>query len=101
MANRYPIGGRLSKFGQRRGLKPATSEARKTGNLPQPRRSTVKRYRDLRETRRREANLLEPLGWKRSAMVFVNSMSDLAHHAMPVEWFERIWRVMVEARRAS
>jgi len=34
-------------------------------------------------------------------MVFVNSMSDLAHHAMPVEWFERIWRVMVEARRAS
>jgi protein gp37 len=48
-----------------------------------------------------EANLLEPLGWKRPAMVFVNSMSDLAHHAMPVEWFERIWRVMVEARRAN
>jgi protein gp37 len=48
-----------------------------------------------------EANLLEPLGWKRSAMVFVNSMSDLAHHAMPVEWFERVWRVMVEARQAN
>jgi protein gp37 len=31
--------------------------------------------------------------------VFVNSMSDLAHEDMPVEWFGRIWRHMVEAQR--
>jgi protein gp37 len=48
-----------------------------------------------------EPNLLEPLSWKRPSMVFVNSMSDLAHHAVSVEWFERIWHVMVEARRAN
>lgn len=31
--------------------------------------------------------------------VFVNSMSDLAHEDVPVEWFGRIWRKMIEGQR--
>jgi protein gp37 len=32
-------------------------------------------------------------------MIFVNSMSDLAHEDMPVEWFAQIWQAMSAARQ--
>jgi len=38
-----------------------------------------------------------PLGWRRPQMVFVNSMSDLFHERVPLEFIERVSRVMVRA----
>jgi protein gp37 len=51
---------------------------------------------DLRLMREK---LAEPLGWKTSRMVFVNSMSDLFHEDVADEYIEHVCRVMVEARR--
>lgn len=41
--------------------------------------------------------LQEPLRWKRSATVFVNSMSDLFHDDVPDAFIAAVWRVMIEA----
>lgn len=38
--------------------------------------------------------LAEPLGWKKPRMVFVNSMSDLFHEAVPFEFIDRVFAVM-------
>lgn len=38
-----------------------------------------------------------PLQWKRSRMIFVNSMSDLFHPAVPDEFIERVFAVMKQA----
>jgi protein gp37 len=46
-----------------------------------------------------EPDLNKPLiDWTSPRLIFVNSMSDLAHEGVLVEWFRRIWQVMVEAR---
>jgi protein gp37 len=50
------------------------------------------------ELRLWEPALGQPSRWARPRMIFVNSMSDLAHEDMPVEWFARIWATMAEAR---
>ena len=42
--------------------------------------------------------LFEPLLWRKSKMVFVNSMSDLFHADVPDRYIEVVARVMVEAR---
>jgi protein gp37 len=44
-------------------------------------------------TLRRE-RLGEPLRWKRPRRVFVNSMSDLFHEAVPDEFIAEVWQVM-------
>lgn len=41
--------------------------------------------------------LVKPLRWRAPRMVFVNSMSDLFHQAVPDEWVERVWEVMAKA----
>lgn len=41
--------------------------------------------------------LVEPLRWSKSKMVFVNSMSDLFHPAIPDSYIESVARVMTEA----
>lgn len=41
-----------------------------------------------------ESKLLEPLSWKKPARVFVNSMSDLFHEALPDEAIDRVFAVM-------
>ncbi|NBJ13238.1 phage Gp37/Gp68 family protein [Microvirga arsenatis] len=41
--------------------------------------------------------LLKPLRWKRPRRIFVNSMSDLFHEAVPDEWIDRIFAVMALA----
>jgi protein gp37 len=41
--------------------------------------------------------LTEPLRWRTPKMIFVNSMSDLFHDAVPEEYIEMVARVMVEA----
>jgi protein gp37 len=42
--------------------------------------------------------LAEPLRWQLPRMVFVNSMSDLFHEAVPDEYIVRVARVMAAAR---
>jgi protein gp37 len=42
--------------------------------------------------------LAEPLRWKTSKMVFVNSMSDLFHKDVPDDYVEAVARVMQQAR---
>jgi protein gp37 len=46
-----------------------------------------------------EPALEQPMRWARPRMIFVNSMSDLAHEDMPIEWFERIWLAMTAAQQ--
>jgi len=40
-----------------------------------------------------------PLTWRRPQTVFVNSMSDLFHFAVPTEFIKRVFEVMVRAKR--
>lgn len=40
-----------------------------------------------------------PLRWRRPRMIFVNSMSDLFHPAIPFEFVERVFAVMAEAEQ--
>lgn len=40
--------------------------------------------------------LLIPYGWKRPRVVFVNSMSDLFHARVPVDFIHRVFRVMAD-----
>lgn len=42
--------------------------------------------------------LTAPLGWKKPQMIFVNSMSDLFHKDVPIEFIQKVFDVM---RRAS
>jgi protein gp37 len=41
-----------------------------------------------------ESALGIPQGWKRPRRIFVNSMSDLFHERVPVEFVCRVWKVM-------
>ena len=45
----------------------------------------------------REERLRQPLRWKRSREVFVNSMSDLFHKEVPWSFVDRVFDVMEEA----
>ncbi len=40
--------------------------------------------------------LNEPYSWKKPKMIFVNSMSDLFHKDIPVEFIQRVFKVMNE-----
>ena len=40
--------------------------------------------------------LKEPYGWKKSRVVFVNSMSDLFHDAIPDDFIQKVFTVMNE-----
>ena len=44
-----------------------------------------------------ESVLQEPLKWKNPSLVFVNSMSDLFHKAVPTEFVQSVFGVMNEA----
>ncbi|TWA70737.1 protein gp37 [Azospirillum baldaniorum] len=46
-----------------------------------------------------ENALSAPLGWRGSRRVFVNSMSDLFHEAVPEDAIRRVWQVMARTRR--
>jgi protein gp37 len=49
----------------------------------------------------RPERLEQPLHWKRPRRIFVNSMSDLFHEAVPDEYIVRVFDVMQNARRHS
>ncbi len=44
-----------------------------------------------------EERLSQPLRWKRPRLVFVNSMSDLFHELVPLDFIKRVFAVMIEA----
>jgi protein gp37 len=41
----------------------------------------------------------KPLSWKKPRRVFVNSMSDLFHEDVPLDFILRVWKVMAEAKQ--
>lgn len=46
-----------------------------------------------------EGSLALPISWKQPRRVFVNSMSDLFHSAVPVQFIRRVWSVMADTPR--
>jgi protein gp37 len=46
-----------------------------------------------------ERTLALPKRWKKPAKIFVNSMSDLFHPDVPIEFIQRVWAVMQETPR--
>jgi protein gp37 len=44
-----------------------------------------------------EEALDRPLNWKKPRRIFVNSMSDLFHEAVPDDWLDSIFRAMMHA----
>lgn len=55
--------------------------------------------RPFTEVRTHEDRLLQPLSWRKPARVFVNSMSDLFHEAVPDEFIDRVFAVMALSQR--
>jgi protein gp37 len=45
----------------------------------------------------RPERLSQPLAWKRSRLIFVNSMSDLFHPGVPLEFIRRVFETMAQA----
>lgn len=54
----------------------------------------IEKYKDNFEVRTHEASLRIPYGWKHSKVVFVNSMSDLFHKDVPLDFIKRVFEVM-------
>ena len=57
----------------------------------------MEKYRQGFEVVVHESVLQEPLKWKNPSLVFVNSMSDLFHKAVPTEFVQSVFGVMNEA----
>ena len=57
----------------------------------------MEKYRRGFEVVVHESVLQEPLKWKKPSLVFVNSMSDLFHKAVPTEFVQSVFGVMNEA----
>lgn len=57
----------------------------------------VEKYKDgFKKVRMHEETLGIPYTWKKSKVVFVNSMSDLFHKDVPLEFIQRVFKVMNE-----
>jgi len=56
----------------------------------------VEKYRDAFEVREHPEALKIPYTWKKSKIVFVNSMSDLFHEKVSLEFIKRVFKVMNE-----
>ena len=56
----------------------------------------VEKYRDGFEIRTHEDELNMPYGWKKPKVVFVNSMSDLFHPDVPLNFIKKVFLVMNE-----
>ena len=54
----------------------------------------VERYRNGFEVTLHPDLLDKPLDWSSPRVVFVNSMSDLFHEQVPLEFIERVFSVM-------
>ena len=56
-------------------------------------------YRDGFAVRTHEHMLRLPYSWSKPRMVFVNSMGDLFHEEVPIEFVQQVFRVMRETPR--
>ncbi|MCC5807228.1 MAG: phage Gp37/Gp68 family protein [Opitutales bacterium] len=56
----------------------------------------LEKYSEGFKIRTHENALAVPYGWKQPAMVFVNSMSDLFHEAVPLDFIQKVFKVMNE-----
>jgi protein gp37 len=56
----------------------------------------VEKYRNNFRITAHEDELGTPYTWKNSKIVFVNSMSDLFHKKVPVEFIQKVFKVMNE-----
>lgn len=54
----------------------------------------LEKYKDNFEVRIHEYALDTPYTWKNSKVVFVNSMSDLFHKDIPLEFIKKVFKVM-------
>lgn len=54
----------------------------------------LEKYKDNFEVRTHEDALNTPYTWKSSKVVFVNSMSDLFHKDIPLEFIKKVFKVM-------
>lgn len=54
----------------------------------------VEKYKDGFKVRTHPETLDEPYKWKKSRVVFVNSMSDLFHPEIPIEFIQDVFKVM-------
>ena len=54
----------------------------------------VEKYKDGFKVRVHPESLNEPYKWKKSRVVFVNSMSDLFHPEIPLEYIKQVFEVM-------
>ncbi len=54
----------------------------------------VEKYKDNFEVRIHEDALKIPYTWKNSKVVFVNSMSDLFHKEIPLDFIKKVFKVM-------
>lgn len=54
----------------------------------------IEKYKDGFQVRTHENELTTPYKWKGSKIVFVNSMSDLFHPEVPLEFIQKVFAVM-------
>lgn len=54
------------------------------------------KYRDGFQIRLHDSALAIPYAWKKPAFVFVNSMSDLFHDQIPLEFISKVFSVMAD-----
>jgi len=54
----------------------------------------VEKYKDNFKVRTHDDALKIPYTWKHSKVVFVNSMSDLFHEEIPLEFIQKVFKVM-------
>lgn len=56
----------------------------------------LEKYKDAFQLRLHEEELNRPYSWKKPKVIFVNSMSDLFHKNVPVEFIQKVFKVMNE-----
>lgn len=56
----------------------------------------IEKYKDNFSVRTHPSSLQAPYTWKKSKVVFVNSMSDLFHKDIPLSYIKDVFRVMRE-----
>jgi protein gp37 len=54
----------------------------------------ISKYKDAFKVRTHDDQLTTPYSWKRSKVVFVNSMSDLLHEDIPLDFIKKVFKVM-------
>ena len=54
----------------------------------------LEKYRNEFEVTTHDGTLLDPFGWRKARLVFVNSMSDLFHEAVPERFIASVFDVM-------